>query len=77
MRAGRHAESAELRRAVLAPLFLPGEEATKNPMRVALAAAVIGTTVYLVALALSFLLPTPRDEAAPGEPLSPPPAVPD
>jgi MFS family permease len=69
--------AATLNTELLSPLFLPGEDATKNPMRVAMGAAVIGTTVYVVALGLSFLLPTPRDEAAPGEPLSPPPSVPD
>jgi hypothetical protein len=43
---------------LLAPLF-SGE----NPVRVATAAAVIGATVYAVALVLSFLLPDPRPEA--------------
>ncbi|MDW8244726.1 MAG: MFS transporter, partial [Thermogemmata sp.] len=42
---------------LLAPLF-SGE----NPQRVALAAAVIGTVVYAVALFTSFFLPPPRPE---------------
>lgn len=48
---------------LLSSLFFPGEGDDKNPMRVAMAAAVIGGTVYAIALVLSFLLPRPRDEA--------------
>jgi MFS family permease len=47
---------------LLAPLFFPGEGPEKNPFRVATAAAVIGATVYAVALVVSFLLPAPRVE---------------
>ncbi len=47
---------------LLAPLFFTGEGPEKNPMRVATAAAIIGGTVYAVALVLSFLLPPPRQE---------------
>ena len=47
---------------LLAPLFLAGEGPEKNPLRVATAAAIIGVTVYAIALVLSFLLPTPREE---------------
>lgn len=54
---------------LLAPLFFPGEGPEKNPLRVATAAAVIGATVYTVALVVSFLLPAPKetaDEPKPG-----------
>jgi hypothetical protein len=44
---------------LLAPLFTSAEG---NPAKVAMAAAVIGGTVYAVALVLSFLLPPPREE---------------
>ena len=37
---------------------------TPNPLKVATAAAVIGGAAYLVALVLTFLLPTPRAEVA-------------
>lgn len=55
---------------LLAPLFFPGEGPEKNPLRVATAAAIIGGAVYAVALVLSFMLPSPREEtpAAPPEP---------
>jgi hypothetical protein len=42
---------------LLAPLFT-GD----NPQKVAMAAAVIGATVYAVALVMSFLLPPPIAE---------------
>lgn len=61
--------AATLNTEFLSSLFLPGEGPEKNPLRVAMAAAVIGSTVYLIALGLSFLLPRPRDEA-PGTPTS-------
>lgn len=60
---------------LLAPLFFAGEGPEKNPMRVAMAAAIIGTTVYAVALVLSFLLPTPRADETPAAP-EPKPEVP-
>jgi MFS family permease len=50
---------------LLAPLFFPGEGPEKNPLRVATAAAIIGGCVYALAIALSFLLPPPREEAPP------------
>ena len=50
--------AATLNTELLSPMF-QGE----NPIRVATAAALIGATVYVVALALSFALPTPRDDA--------------
>lgn len=53
---------------LLAPQF-SGE----NPQKVATAAAIIGGTVYAVALVLSFFLPTPREE----EHVAPPPVQPD
>ncbi|HEY1187269.1 MAG TPA: MFS transporter, partial [Gemmata sp.] len=58
---------------LLSTLFLPGEGPEKNPLRIATAAALIGATVYAVALAASFLLPEPKGEppAAP-EPGTPP-----
>jgi MFS family permease len=52
--------AATLNTELIAPLFFPGEGPEKNPLRVAQAAAVIGCTVYAVALILSFLLPAPR-----------------
>jgi MFS family permease len=54
---------------LLAPLFFAGEGPEKNPLRVATAAAIIGGTVYAVAVVLSFLLPAPRAE----EPVPPAP----
>ncbi len=42
--------------------ILSGFFAGENPIKVATAAAVIGGTVYVVALGLSFLLPVPKDE---------------
>ena len=60
---------------LLAPLFFPGEGPEKNPLRVATAAAIIGGVVYAVALALSFLLPPPREEA-PAASSEPKPEVP-
>ncbi len=53
--------AATLNTELLAPL-MAGEG---NPAKVAKAAAIIGATVYAVALGLSFLLPTPKDEAPP------------
>lgn len=50
--------AATLNTEFLAPMFDPDP----NPLKVAKAAAIIGCTVYAVALVLSFLLPTPRDE---------------
>ena len=47
---------------LLAPLFT-GEG---NPMKVATAAAIIGGTVYAIALVLSFLLPLPKEEGKRG-----------
>jgi MFS family permease len=44
--------------------FFSGE----NPQRVATAAAIIGGTVYAIALGLSFLLPTPRTDETPAAP---------
>jgi hypothetical protein len=44
---------------LIAPLFTSVEG---NPGKVAHAAAVIGATVYAVALVLSFFLPTPKEE---------------
>ncbi len=44
---------------LLAPLFT---SADGNPAKVAIAAAIIGGTVYAIALVLSFLLPPPREE---------------
>jgi MFS family permease len=58
--------AATLNTELLSPMF-QGE----NPVRVATAAALIGATVYAVALALSFVLPTPPDEA----PAPPPPEL--
>ena len=55
--------AATLNTEFLSTLFLPGEGPEKNPQRVAMAAAVIGATVYVVALVLSFMLPTPKEEA--------------
>jgi MFS family permease len=49
--------AATLNTELLAPLF-----SGDNPVKVATAAAVIGATVYAVALILSFLLPPPRVE---------------
>jgi hypothetical protein len=62
--------AATLNTEFLSTLFFPGEGPEKNPLRVATAAAVIATTVYVVALGLSFLLPTPSDGE---EPPAPPP----
>ena len=42
--------------------ILSGFFSGENPIKVATAAAVIGGTVYVVALVLSFLLPVPADE---------------
>ncbi len=51
---------------LLAPLFFPQEGPEKNPIRVATAAAIIGATVYAIAIVLSFLLPPPRSEGEGG-----------
>jgi MFS family permease len=51
--------AATLNAEVLAPMFTSVEG---NPMKVAHAAAVIGGTVYVIALLLSFALPHPKDE---------------
>jgi MFS family permease len=59
--------AATLNTELLAPLF-SGE----NPQKVATAAAVIGGTVYAIALGLSFLLPSPRDEQPSAPPADPP-----
>ncbi len=56
--------AATLNTELLAPL-MSGEG---NPAKVAKAAAIIGAVVYAVALGLSFLLPTPKDEAPPPAP---------
>ncbi len=56
---------------LLAPLFFPGEGPEKNPLRVAQAAAIIGGTVYAVALILSFLLPPPIAEENAASPAKP------
>ncbi len=61
--------AATLNTELLSPLF-SGE----NPQRVATAAAIIGGTVYAVALVLSFLLPIPKEEAPPPAPNAPPAA---
>ena len=44
----------------------------ERPQQVAMAAAVIGATVYAVALVLSFLLPSPRADETPAPPAVPP-----
>jgi MFS family permease len=54
--------AATLNTELLSRLFFPGEGPEKNPMRVAMAAAIIGGTVYVIALVLSFFLPTPHEE---------------
>ncbi|HKB02664.1 MAG TPA: MFS transporter [Gemmataceae bacterium] len=54
---------------LLSPLF-----SGPNPIKVAMAAAVIGGTVYLVALIASIWLPEPKVE--PHEPQAPPPSSP-
>jgi hypothetical protein len=54
--------AATLNTELLAPLFFAGEGPEKNPLRVATAAAIIGATVYAIALVLSFMLPAPREE---------------
>jgi hypothetical protein len=51
--------AATLNAEVLAPMFTSVEG---NPQKVAHAAAVIGGTVYVIALLLSFALPHPKDE---------------
>ena len=53
--------AATLNTELLSPLF-----GGDRPQQVATAAAVIGATVYAVALVLSFLLPTPRSEGEGG-----------
>jgi len=50
--------AALLNTELISPMFT----GDANPLRVAKAAAIIGCTVYLIALGLSFLLPEPRDE---------------
>lgn len=52
--------AATLNTEILAPKLFANVEG--NPQKVAYAAAVIGGTVYLIALGLSFLLPRPKDE---------------
>ncbi|MBA4188103.1 MAG: MFS transporter [Planctomycetaceae bacterium] len=59
--------AAILNTEILAPMFFPGEGPEKNPIRVAQAAAIIGATVYAVALALSFLLPPALEEETPSK----------
>jgi MFS family permease len=54
--------AATLNTELLAPKLFASVEG--NPQRVAYAAALIGGTVYLIALGLSFLLPRPKDETA-------------
>jgi MFS family permease len=54
--------AAVLNTELVAPLFYQGEGPEMNPMRVAMAAAVIGGSVYAIALVLSFYLPTPKEE---------------
>ena len=49
--------AATLNTEILSPMF-DGD----NPMKVAKAAAIIGGTVYFIALGLSFLLPKAQDE---------------
>ncbi len=56
--------AATLNTELLAPLFTNFPE---NPQRVAHAAAVIGGTVYAIALVLSFFLPKPMDGEQPVE----------
>jgi len=51
--------AATLNAELLAPMFTSVEG---NPLKVAHAAAVIGGTVYAIALVLSFMLPKPKDE---------------
>jgi MFS family permease len=51
--------AATLNAELLAPMFTSVEG---NPLKVAYAAAIIGGTVYVIALVLSFMLPTPKDE---------------
>jgi MFS family permease len=51
--------AATLNTELLAPMFTNVEG---NPLKVAHAAAVIGGTVYVIALLLSFALPKPKDE---------------
>lgn len=67
--------AATLNTEFLSTLFLQGEGPEKNPLRVATAAALIGAAVYAIALAASFLLPEPREEAPkapePGTPPAP------
>ncbi len=52
--------AATLNTELLAPLFT--QYGTNNAMKVATAAAIIGGTVYFIALLLSFALPRPKDE---------------
>jgi MFS family permease len=56
--------AATLNTELLAPLFteISGSPLEVNGKRVAAAAAVIGGSVYLIALLLSFALPRPKDE---------------
>lgn len=56
--------AATLNTELLAPQF-----SGSNPHNVAKAAAIIGALVYTMALGLSFLLPTPKDETSPPNPL--------
>jgi MFS family permease len=60
--------AATLNTELLSPMF-KGD----NPIRVATAAAIIGATVYTIALGLSFLLPSPQEEV----PVTPAPYQPD
>jgi MFS family permease len=70
--------AALLNTELIAPLFLPGQPPELTPLRVASAAAVIGVAVYAVALALSFLLPEPREDEALAPPAVPPgPSLPE
>ncbi|VTR92614.1 mfs transporter : Major facilitator superfamily MFS_1 OS=Pedosphaera parvula (strain Ellin514) GN=Cflav_PD1197 PE=4 SV=1: MFS_1 [Gemmata massiliana] len=56
--------AATLNTELLAPM-LSGEG---NPAKVAKAAAIIGAAVYAIALLLSFVLPTPKEETPPAPP---------
>ena len=54
---------------LLSGLLSPAD--TPNPMKVATAAAVIGGSAYLIALILTFLLPTPKAEPTTPAPIGP------
>jgi hypothetical protein len=57
--------------------FLSRQFAGTTPIQVAMAAGVIGVSVYLIALIASFLLPTPKDEHEGAAPPQPSPAAPE